>query len=134
MGNTFGVGIKQTPERIAHRVSFMIGEKNPCWNGGVTYGKARSMVYKFVKCPPEFFGMAMKNGYTAEHRLVMARHLGRPLTRKKVVHHINHDPLDNRLENLMLFPNGSEHKLYEGRSGYFKEYWRRIRANRKRSQ
>lgn len=46
--------------------------------------------------------MAHKNYYVMEHRLVMARSLGRPLERYETVHHINGDPRDNRLENLQL--------------------------------
>jgi hypothetical protein len=37
-----------------------------------------------------------------EHRIVMERYLGRPLTSIEVIHHHNGNPRDNRLENLQI--------------------------------
>lgn len=42
------------------------------------------------------------------HRWIMEQHIGRPLLPTEDVHHINHDPLDNRIENLQLVTR-SEH-------------------------
>lgn len=60
---------------------------------------------------------ATKKGYVMEHRLVMEKHLGRYLTRKEVVHHRGikypicsiENKQDNRIENLELCANESEH-------------------------
>jgi len=93
----------------------MRGQSNPAWKGGVTYFRKHGNYkpVKYVRCPLEFMAMARKDGYVMEHRLFVAQAIGRPLTRTEVVHHRNHDPQDNRLENLELFASNRDHKLYE---------------------
>ena len=44
-----------------------------------------------------------------KHRLVMEAHIGRKLTSKEVVHHIDGNKRNNDKSNLMLFKNNSEH-------------------------
>lgn len=75
------------------------GEKHWTWKGGIT---RTADGYVLVRTR-EFESMSRINGYIPEHRLVMARHLGRPLSPHETVHHRNGVRDDNRLENLELF-------------------------------
>jgi DNA-binding CsgD family transcriptional regulator len=47
--------------------------------------------------------------YIFEHRLVMEEHLGRILLPTEVIHHINGQKQDNRIENLQLFQSNGDH-------------------------
>lgn len=60
--------------------------------------------------------MANKNGVILEHRLVMSEHLARHLTKDEIVHHINEDQRDNRIENLEL-TNSSDHARHHKAKG-----------------
>ena len=53
--------------------------------------------------------MSNTRGYVFQHRLVMARHIGRALLRTEVVHHIDDNKENNELSNLVLFKSQAEH-------------------------
>ncbi len=90
------------------------GSKSHCWKGG----RRRSNGYVAVWLQPDdfFFAMADKHQCVLEHRLAMAKQLGRSLQPWEIVHHKNGIRDDNRIENLELTTKGS-HSL-EHNKGY----------------
>lgn len=93
----------------------MTGPLNPAWKGGATFrrGKGNYVGPRYVRCPPDLLVMARADGYIMEHRLVMARWIGRPLLRSEVVNHRDHDPRNNVRSNLELYPSNGDHKRGE---------------------
>lgn len=62
--------------------------------------------YNYAVCPDH--PNRTSNNYVLLHRVLMENHLGRLLSRGEVVHHLNHDKKDNRIENLEVM-TAAEH-------------------------
>lgn len=92
---------------LAEHKRTLRGSKSPSWRGGRAAHKGGYIRIKVGSQHP----MAGSDGYVLEHRLVMARHLDRMLLPSEVVHHLNHQRDDNRIENLALFSSNSAHRL-----------------------
>ena len=76
------------------------------WKGGkITYIQTGYIRIYRPKHP-----LADHQGYVKEHRLIMEEKLGRYLKRNEVIHHINGNKSDNRIENLALYDRQSEHR------------------------
>jgi len=56
-----------------------------------------------------------KNKRRAIHRVIMEEHLGRPLTKKEVVHHIDGNKTNNDISNLQLFSCVGEHTRFHAK-------------------
>lgn len=84
-------------------------ESNSSWKGG-TYKTKAGYVYVYLPPSHPFISMAKRKtkggGHVLEHRLVIARAIGRPLRPTERVHHKNGIKDDNRLENLRFYPWG----------------------------
>jgi transposase-like protein len=83
--------------------------RDKAWRGGRVVASGGYTAVTADPDDPIASSMATVTGYVLEHRLVVAKSLGRPLTRHETVHHINGDKRDNRLENLQL-RNGNHGK------------------------
>ncbi len=85
---------------------FPKGEKSYNWNNNETI--TNGYVYIFL---PRHHA-ANSKGYTRRSRVIMEQHLGRLLSKDELVHHINGNTADDRIENLKLFESQSAHSTF----------------------
>lgn len=83
------------------------GDLNANWRGGIAAGPNRR--YRRAYAPDHPYAVGQ---YVLEHRLVMERHLGRLLRPDEVIHHINGDTRDNRVENLEVMQQSAHAALH----------------------
>lgn len=79
------------------------GELAANWRGGIRTRQTYVLLYDPTHPNAE------AAGYVLAQRQVMSNALGRPLLATELVHHINGDKKDNRLENLELVSSKKEH-------------------------
>jgi len=113
--------IKINNKKYLQKYHFQPSRYNPRWKGGIVKDGSGYKGIKIYSDNP-FYSMAKKSGYVYEHRLVMARHLGRPLERKEIVHHVDGNRENNKLPNLELTKHrkGFHHMSYQ--DGYKRGY------------
>lgn len=98
----FGVS-DELREKIKVARAKQTRERHPSWKGGKVLRSG--YIYHKVYDHPK----AGKQGYVAEHRLVMEKHIGRYLEKQEAVHHIDGNILNNKIGNLQLFATHGQH-------------------------
>jgi hypothetical protein len=105
-----GIGkYERTPEirekyaaaRVGLKIPATTGERHWNWKGG---RKGDGGGYVLVLVDGE---------YQKEHRVLMERHLGRPLVPGEEVHHVNGVRSDNRIENLVVGNRSRHRRLHD---------------------
>ena len=121
---------KQQQKRTKCRKCVNLGknkERNGMWNGGVRMHGEYIMVKLYPNDP--FFEMADCAGYVFEHRLVMAKELGRPLHSWEEVHHKDSIKNRNIPSNLFVTDAKNHNKLVEQVLVYQEKELKELRNN-----
>jgi len=108
--------------------SFLIhgkGKKSPSYRSGTTCDS-----YGYIKILDWSSPMANSQGYVPEHRWIMSKKIGRPLTKDEIVHHIDGNHKNNNPKNLIIMTE-FEHKHHHGLGRKMPDRWKNKHALKK---
>lgn len=108
--NKLGQFVKGHTINLGKKRSNISRENHYNWRGGVIIQEGYRYVLK-----PTHPRAKLKKGYVAEHVLIMEKHLGRFLKSEEIVHHVDENRLSNKIKNLRLFRNKSEHNKFHSK-------------------
>ncbi len=121
-------GTRHTPRCHPCMCAARHGKNHPRWAGGQRAAEGYVLLH-YASLPAQeyekFKSMFDHLGYIREHRLVLARHLGRSLRRGELIHHINEARNDNRLSNLRLL--AAHHRGYD--DNYYQKWQEALSEN-----
>lgn len=117
--NTDILGKKEHPCRVCSNKRNGIAKRGkPSWNAGKTFEpkKVGTSYIDYHGYRQIWIGASAsieygrKDGYVLEHRKVVQDHLGRPLTRDELIHHLDGDKLNNEIKNLFVCSDTYHHR------------------------
>lgn len=98
-----------------------IGTNNYRWQGGKTIDK-NGYILVLDRNHPKINKSGISR-YRREHVMVMEEYLGRKLNTGEVVHHIDGNRQNNKIENLQLFSSNAEHLKLELTNRPYRQGW-----------
>lgn len=69
--------------------------------------------YLLVKAPPDYRGVKYRGKYSYKHHIVWWENTGEILETNEIIHHKNHNKLDNRFSNLEKMSRSEHSSLHK---------------------